>query len=147
MSSAALRAIMINPPPPDGDEAPAPTPGQAAAADQAQGANRRRHGRLATRDVRSNLGRVLDVSRSGMRVRRNGHPGVDVGATFVLEIQAGGELVVLPVEIVRMQKVGFRGIDVGLRFRELDERQQRSLSFLAQIASSGVTPGVRNPHA
>lgn len=109
--------------------------------------NRRQHGRLKTLDVSSTLGKVLDLSRSGLRIRRSGKTNIKLGDTLTLDVEAAGDVYTLPVEVVRLQKTGFRATDIGLRFRELTEAQQRGLVFLAHMATKSTTPGVNNPHA
>ncbi len=105
------------------------------------GANRRRHGRLRTHDMTSNFGRVMDLSRSGLRLRVGGRPSAKLGETIELDIEAGGAGIRLPATVVRVQRVGFASTDLGVEFPELSEDQQRGLAFLARLATA--TPVTR----
>ncbi len=96
--------------------------------------NRRRHGRLRTTDMSSDLGDITDLSRSGLCIRHKGKINVTLGEELILEIDASGELVTLPVVVRRLQKAGFNKTDIGMEFTEMDSIHERGLAMLAYMA-------------
>ena len=83
--------------------------------------NQRRAGRLAAEDATTSLGKVLDISANGLRVRRKGAAPLKVGSTFMIDLHAAGRVLRAPVEVVRIQKIGWRTFDYGLKFGELGD--------------------------
>ncbi|MEM1098474.1 MAG: PilZ domain-containing protein [Planctomycetota bacterium] len=118
---------------------PAPEPEAA----EPNGADRRRHGRLRTDlagEIVTALGPVMDLSRSGMRIASPSKPPLHVGLKCSLEVRCADVQVLLPVEIMRVRQ-GRRGQwDIGLQFRELDDRQARALGMLARMAVNTADP-------
>ncbi len=104
---------------------------------------RRRHGRLRTElagEMVTALGPVVDLSRSGMRIRTAGKPPVREGQTCSVEIRCAEVKAILPVEVMRVRS-GDRGAwEVGLRFRELSDKQARALGTLARMAVNTADP-------
>ncbi|MEM7576800.1 MAG: PilZ domain-containing protein [Planctomycetota bacterium] len=86
------------------------------------------------------LGPVMDLSRSGMRIATVGKPPVRVGLKCSLEVRCAEVEALFPVEVLRVRQ-GRRGQwDVGVRFRELDDNQARSLGLLARMAVNTADP-------
>jgi len=101
--------------------------------------NRRRHGRIRCELVSCSLGRVLDVSASGVRVRGKGRPSirVDDHVTMTLSCPAG-EVVAL-LRCARLQRAGLFGFEAGLEFVQPTPELRRMLSFIAQTNSAAET--------
>ncbi|MEM8782779.1 MAG: PilZ domain-containing protein [Planctomycetota bacterium] len=121
------------------DEAEPPS----APTSDAQGAERRRHGRLRTDlagEIVTALGPVVDLSRGGMRIATVGKPPVHEGLKCSLEVRCAEVQATLPVEVMRVRPSRKRRWDVGLRFRELDPAQARALSALARMAVNTADP-------
>ncbi|BAM02658.1 PilZ domain-containing protein [Phycisphaera mikurensis] len=101
--------------------------------------NQRKNGRLAAQDAHTALGEVLDISASGMRIRRRGTKPVEVGSHFLLDLYVCGRAVRLPVEVVRIMKSGWRSYDYGLRFGELPPEMRAQFGMLARMAAKHVS--------
>jgi hypothetical protein len=96
---------------------------------QASGANRREAGRvLVNGDVRCNLGRIVDLSATGMRLQSPRR----LANVHMVEISTRSITLQLPAEVVWCRRVGFRRHLAGLRFLEVDDR---IATALIQIAS------------
>lgn len=117
-------------------------PGPAAGGDDAAedaGSNKRKNGRLAAQDAHTALGEVLDISGSGMRIRSRGPKRVNIGDAFLLDLYVCGRAVRLPVEVMRIQKAGWRSHDYGLRFGVLPPEMRVQFGMLARMASKHVS--------
>lgn len=82
------------------------------------------------------LGPVMDLSRSGMRVRVKGWPPLAVGDKCALEVRFAETSAVFPVEVMRIIPAGKGEHDLGLSFRTLDAQQSRALNALARTVMS-----------
>lgn len=116
----------------------APAAGGDDAAEDA-GGNKRKNGRLAAQDAHTALGEVLDISGSGMRIRSRGPKRVNIGDAFLLDLYVCGRAVRLPVEVMRIQKAGWRSYDYGLRFGVLPPEMRVQFGMLARMASKHVS--------
>lgn len=95
----------------------------------AVGRNRRASGRLmVSRDVRCNLGEVVDLSISGMRLLGSKATCGEVGLSLV----APGFSIRLKAEVVWSKRLGFRRHMLGVRFLDVDPY---SSALLTRIAS------------
>ena len=101
--------------------------------------NQRKNGRLTAQDAHTALGQVLDISASGMRIRRRGARAVRVGDRFLLDLYVCGRAVRLPVEVMRIQKAGWRSHDYGLRFGELPPEMRAQFGQVARMAAKHVS--------
>ena len=101
--------------------------------------NQRKNGRIAAQDAHTALGQVLDISASGMRIRRRGRRPVSVGDAFLLDLYVCGRAVRLPVEVMRIQKAGWRTHDYGLRFGELPPEMRAQFGQVARMAAKHVS--------
>ncbi len=100
--------------------------------------NHRLAGRLAADDAESSLGKVMDISATGLRVRRRGAAPVRVGSVFMMDLHAAGRTLRAPVEVVRIQKVGWRTFDYGLKFGDLPDDVRAEFGRFARMASKCV---------
>lgn len=105
---------------------------------------RRRHGRLLCEDLRCNLGKILDLSASGMRVFRKGGAVAKVGDKIHLVIEYLDASMKVGVVTVRADKVGFRKHMYGFQFIDLTDQQKTRLAALARIASDTLTLARKN---
>ena len=118
-------------------------PAEADAPQAERTGERRRHGRLRTElagEMVTALGPVVDLSRSGMRIRTAGKPPVHEGQTCSVEIRCAEMEAIFPVEVMRVRAGERGGWDVGLRFRELTAKQAQTLSTLARMAVNTADP-------
>jgi PAS domain S-box-containing protein len=88
---------------------------------------RRVHGRLSQELVTSSLGKVLDLSRGGMRVQCSEPPK----GTIDVDLSDDEETITLRAEVMWAKRVGFGKHQAGLRFVELDSAKNLELSRLA----------------
>jgi len=116
----------------------ADTPGHECAAPE----NRRRFGRLRAWEVRTSLGRVLDLSGGGMRVESRWpirlKPGRAAEVSLVSEV---GEFRV-NVRVAWVRPGGLLLYRAGLEFTELTPRQCAMLTHLARVSAAGDRPSV-----
>ena len=101
------------------------------------GREQRRHGRIVAADTHTSLGHVMDISASGMRVRRRGGVHLSIGDAFDIRIHVADRVCCVPVEVVRKQKIGWLTTDVGLRFK-LTEAQRRDFGQIARLCGRSV---------
>jgi hypothetical protein len=98
-----------------------------AAASSNSGSERRMRGRLRQQGVMSNLGVVLDLSASGMRVLST---RAESGESNIL-IWTESDRLALRGAVVWSKRVGFRRHLNGVRFVELDEGKVQALGSIA----------------
>ena len=96
---------------------------------------RRRHGRIRTEAVTCSVGRVVDMSASGIRVERKGRRAVSEGDAFTITLKHGDFAMPVDVRVVRVEKKGFRRYVFGLSFEEVNPQIQAKLTQLARIAA------------
>jgi c-di-GMP-binding flagellar brake protein YcgR len=98
---------------------------------------RRRYGRLRCENATSCIGKILDISASGMRVLRRGRLLLEVGNELSITVHpdpdAGEPFLTLPSRVVWIERVGFRKHMYGIEFAELSDEQKRRLSELARV--------------
>lgn len=102
---------------------------------EAHGKCDRRHGRVRLEATDVTLGKVLDLSRSGMRIRTSRNlapnsPPIEVGLTI------GGERVTVLCKIAWCKKDGMFKRQAGLEFQGLDDARIKQLAELARTAAS-----------
>ena len=91
------------------------------------GKQRRRHGRLEQEAVTCDLGTVLDLSASGMRIGSRRVPKGD----FVVCIRGYDIAVVVTGRLAWQKKVGLFRHELGVEFIDLTEEMSRQLNSLA----------------
>jgi len=105
--------------------------------------DRRRGGRVRVELTDTSLGRVLDLSPTGVRVARRWPTALRQGDRVSLVIRSvQGRLTVL-AEVVWVRKAGLLGRQVGLRFEGLDDAQRHLLTHIGRSAASNES--VRHP--
>ena len=96
----------------------------------------RSHGRLKTQEATCSLGRVVDISASGLKVRRSGKQKVSPGDTLNLDLQVASLTTSFPVRVVWVSKSGFFNTDIGLMFDDLSDQQRSELVTIAKMVMS-----------
>lgn len=108
-------------------------PGQNADADNAlSNAERRRSGRLLCKGLESNLGEVLDISGTGLRLRSSTALNLKPGEVGLLNIQCASLCMQIAVVLAWTKRAGFRRYEHGLRFLELAPEARRALWTVAR---------------
>ena len=102
-------------------------------------ANVRAHGRMHGDGITCNLGRIENLSASGMRVRVRGRLHVAPLQTIPLTIHGPLGPFTLTGKIVWTQKLGFRRHDVGVQFVEIHGGARQQLNSLARFLMHAPT--------
>jgi len=102
----------------------------------------RRAGRLTCQRLTCELGEVLDVSASGVRIATRSWSGLRPGDSTQLTLRTNNGAVMVEAMVMWARKVGLRKRQVGLRFINIDERTRRQLWAMA---SAGAPKGDGRP--
>ncbi|MEQ8845829.1 MAG: PilZ domain-containing protein [Phycisphaerales bacterium] len=92
--------------------------------------DRRGVGRLEVRHLRTRLGRVIDISPGGMRVRGAPWPPLETYGTFEVELHGLTEILPLKVAVAWSTRPGMLTREVGLTFVDLNSHAEHALSGL-----------------
>lgn len=93
--------------------------------------SRRGCGRVRIEDMPCNMGTVVDLSASGIRVITNKASARKMGRTLTVKLQGPKQRIELEAEVVWVKRIGLRKHIVGLRFVEASGEQR---TLIAQIA-------------
>ncbi len=99
---------------------------------------RRRCGRIHTELLKCNLGSVVDLSASGMKVRRKSIFRPRRRRTRVVLRTIDG-VSTIPARIVRVHKIAPRTWDLGIEFARIDERMRTRITEIARLAGVRTT--------
>jgi hypothetical protein len=102
---------------------------------------KRREERFHTDLLTSTLGHVMDLSGTGVRVRKAGRPGVTVGQVMPVTLKSDQCHVTLKSRVVRVKRNGFRECEIGLAFVEIRPGLRNALHHLAKY---GFIPNLHN---
>lgn len=92
--------------------------------------------RYQTHLLKTDLGEVMDVSGSGMRVRAEWRMNLVVGATFRLKVRSPQCEIMTRCKVVRFARVreaGFRGVDICLTILDAEPGLRAALVHLAMF--------------
>lgn len=105
---------------------------------------RRRCGRINVELLRCNLGTVVDLSASGMKVRRKSFFRPRCRRTRVVLRTIDG-VSTIPARIVRVRKIGSRTWDLGVEFARISDRLRARIVEIARLAGARtvVNPSMR----
>ncbi len=104
---------------------------------QPDGHPKRRHGRIRCQDVECNLGTILDVSASGMRVRSRKSLAVD--KSCAIRLSTSDVCVEIQAVVRWCARAGIFAHEAGLEFVTVHDDARRILSELARTAASNDT--------
>lgn len=96
--------------------------------------NARRHGRVRAQTINCELGTVLDLSASGVRVRHKGRLKLRIGDQMAVSIRSGAFRTHVDARIIWLKKIGFRTFELGLEFVDLCPEAKKELLLLARSA-------------
>ena len=96
-------------------------------------ASRRRFGRFSAGRLGCNLGRVMDLSGGGMRVRCSRR------SSGIVEVQLWTVKcrTTVQAKIVWARRIGFRNYELGLEFRDLTPESREDLNMFAAYLAAG----------
>jgi len=100
----------------------------------ARGQNARRHGRIQTRDITCSLGKVLDISASGMRLVHRSLSGLnngDEGACTVGSVHGSFSVY---YRIAWARRISLSKWEMGVEFIEPTPKASEVLALIARAA-------------
>lgn len=100
-----------------------------------KGAERRRGGRVLCEMISCELGKVIDLSATGLRVKSRGGIKPPVGAFVALHVRWCGGSARLPARVTRIQRHGMFSWEFGLAFEELSPEHRSLLSDILRGAA------------
>ena len=107
----------------------------------------RKHHRYATTELRCSLGRVEDISMSGVRVSGEGKSPVRRGMALELVVSDEEEHVKVPVRVAWVRRPRHGAYEIGLEFVGAKREQIEGVSRLACQASQRVREANRAGHS
>jgi DnaJ-domain-containing protein 1 len=103
------------------------------------GAERRGTEHFPTTIIQCDLGKVLDMSRTGLRVQVDRlSRDAAAGVPFELSISSPAETITARVRVERLRRVGPSRLEVGLSFVDIDPALGERLEHLARFGVSRV---------
>ena len=106
--------------------------------------NARRGGRVRCQWTHCNLGEILDLSITGMRVACRRKPAADVGSHIAVNVEGGDGTFDVSGKIVWKKKAGLFKWTVGIEFDELTPAARKGLTFLARSALSNDSIAIQD---
>ncbi|MEM1446369.1 MAG: PilZ domain-containing protein [Planctomycetota bacterium] len=100
--------------------------------------NQRRAGRIVAEDAKCSLGKIVDMSAGGVCVQRKGAAPVRVGSQFMLDLQIAGRVLRAPVEVMRIQKIGWRSFEYGLKFGDWPDEVRAEFGRLVRMTAKAT---------
>ncbi len=97
--------------------------------------NRRRHGRVRVEQVRTGLGKLMDLSASGMRVR--GAKAFKVGHMLDVDIDGHDGSFMVRAKVVWCKRAAPWQYELGLEFVDVDLETRAFLAVLVRHAAAG----------
>jgi hypothetical protein len=105
--------------------------------------NARKCGRVRCQLTHCDLGEILDLSVTGMRVACRKKPAADVGATLSVIIDGHEDKFDVTGKLVWKKKVGWFKWIIGVEFEELMPGAKKGLTLLARASINNDTIAVR----
>ncbi|MEM7576801.1 MAG: PilZ domain-containing protein [Planctomycetota bacterium] len=100
--------------------------------------NQRHSGRILAEDATCSLGQIVDMSSGGVCVQRKGAAPVRVGSQFMLDLQIAGRVLRAPVEVMRIQKIGWRSFEYGLKFGDWPDDIRAEFGRLVRMTAKAT---------
>ena len=95
---------------------------------------RRRGGRMACRLLKSNYGRVLEISSIGARTHSRWVARGRVGATVQLKIKSLDGQLSVPAKVIRVDRSKHGGYETGFQFLEMPDDCRKGLSHILRVS-------------
>ena len=83
--------------------------------------------------MRCDLGDLVDLSASGLRVNRKGKPPFKLGQCVQVRLTAGGQALRITAQAMWMKRNGLRHYSIGMRFLSLSTTARKALDSVAQF--------------
>ena len=95
------------------------------------GVENRRAKRHQTNMLSCELGDVMDISKTGMRVKCDGKPPVRVGQVLQMKLESSGQRLGVTTQVVWVKRKGLRTYQMGLQFAKVTRSLAAALESLA----------------
>ena len=95
--------------------------------------DRRRFGRSKGTRLGCSIGRVIDLSGGGLRIRRS----TRLSSQMDVKLWTAKRQITVPAKVAWVRRIGFRKYEVGLEFRDLTPDTRKDLSTFAAYLSAG----------
>lgn len=95
--------------------------------------DRRRFGRFKGNRLGCNLGKVMDLSGGGMRIRCSNR----LSSQMPVKLWTPKREVSLQAKVAWVRRIGFRKYEIGLQFLDLTAEMQQNLSTFAAYLAAG----------
>lgn len=105
--------------------------------------DRRTRGRVRVELTETNLGRVIDLSSTGMKVASRWGQRLEKGQRVRVKIRSVYGNLDIAAQVMWITKQGWLKQELGLHFLELDEGQKKLLTHIGRSAASNEC--VRHP--
>ncbi|MHC4991545.1 MAG: DnaJ domain-containing protein [Planctomycetota bacterium] len=89
--------------------------------------------RHQTNLIRCDLGDLLDLSQTGMRIKCDSKPPVKVGQMIQMTLRSPGDKLPVVGKIVWLRRKGLRAYQIGIMFVNVTRRQAENLESLAMF--------------
>lgn len=89
--------------------------------------DRRDAGRIQCRELRTNVGEIVDASSTGLRIRGKLPAGTRPGSIISVVVSGDEESLPLSCEVRWVKKLAFRTTTFGVAFQQIAEDQRRQL--------------------
>ena len=96
-------------------------------------ADRRKAGRFKGSRLGCNLGKVMDLSGGGMRIRC----ATRLSSQMPVQLSTAKRRLTVQAKVAWVRRIGFRKYEVGLEFRDLTPETQQDLSTFAAYLAAG----------
>jgi len=96
----------------------------------------RRSGRFSCEDLRSNLGKVIDLSGEGCRVIYRGFTRIPVGYAIEFTLEGYDNSITVEAEIKHTDRRGFLTTEVGLKFIRLSQADHDRITAMVRNHST-----------
>lgn len=107
-------------------------------ASEENGANRRRHGRIRSKDLNTRLGEVQDLSASGLRLIGEVQPPEN-GSILHLDITHPEGSVRVKALVVWQSQIEDGRFEIGLSFEDVNPTTQAGIVKVARLAMSSIS--------
>ena len=96
-------------------------------------AERRKFGRFKGTRLGCNIGRVMDLSDGGLRIRCS----TRLSSQMDVKLWTAKRQITVPAKVAWVRRIGFRKYEIGLEFRNLTPETRTDLSTFAAYLSAG----------
>lgn len=97
--------------------------------------------RYETSVISCPLGRIADLSRTGMRVQCTGKKPPSKGLSFDLELFSPSDSLMVPMQVVSVTRLGWGRYELGIKFVNINEETAQAIENLAKFGKvKSVSP-------